>query len=306
MRARQKLQAAHEEKKVQAKKCLMTTTGKQTSLDAHTEAIVVKRDFQDDLVHMFLCAGIPFEKMDHKAFRSWLAKTTKSHGCIPAQSGDFPRQNVLRLYFEHMGAVKAIVADTDLALMFDEWTDGCGTATIAVLAFTAKTTVAIDVMFLEGHGPACGVEHTEIVAELVNTMSRLGIDTDRIKWVSCDEGSVMVAAYNNHLAALWRKSKLILCMAHKLSHVGRNLQRHPDYACLADVLFAGAHLLSVPKNAARKRRWKAFLGKKGIPFTMPPQVGDTRWNAYADAANWWSSMIVHWKGLTCTSMHVKS
>lgn len=138
----------------------MPLTGRQTTLDNHTDSVTVRRDAQDDLVLMFLCAGIPLEKINHPTLRGWLAKTTKIHGCIPVLSGDFPRQNAERLYFEQLSKLRELLANKDLALMFDEWTDDSGTATIAVIAVTGTLNVAIDVFFPEGHGKSSGVEHT--------------------------------------------------------------------------------------------------------------------------------------------------
>ena len=125
--------------------------------------------------------------------------------------------------------------DHDLAILFDEWTDSTGVATLAVIAITAKCQVAIDVIFLDGCGKSAGVEHKEVASQLVNTIGRLAIGTNRISWVICDEGSVMVAAYTNVLSIVWPKSKMLLCMAHKLNHVGRALQKQEEFLPLTDV-----------------------------------------------------------------------
>ena len=289
------LEDQRKEQSLKKEKQPVPVTGKQATLDGLTQASSAKREAQDDLILMFLAAGIPVEKVDHPVFRKWLAKTTQIHGCIPRLSSDFPRQSIQRLYDDTLESLRAILCESTLAILFDEWTDDAGIATIAVIAITSKAQVAIDVIFLEGCGKSAGIEHKEVAAQLVNTMGRLAIDTIKIGWIICDDGSVMLAAYNNMLSVLWPKSQLLLCMAHKLNHVGRALQREEDFVVLNDVLFAGAHLLSVPKNAARKRRWLKLLDQKGLPHSMPPKVGDTRWNAWADAAQWWCSHIILWK-----------
>ena len=289
------VQAAKKEGEVKKERQPVPLTGRQTTLDQLTQPASIRRNAQDDMVWMCLCSGIPIEKIDHSAFRRWLCKTTEIHGCIPVCSGDFPRQNIQRLHNEMLSKLRELVQDSEIALMFDEWTDDAGNATVAVIAITSQVQVAIDVFFLEGHGKACGAEHKEISGELNNTISRLAIDTKNIRWVICDEGSVMVAGYKHILSVLWSKSQLILCMAHKLTHVGRALQNLEEFKCLTDTLFAGSYLLTVPKNAARKRRWLNLLKTKGIAPTLPPKVGDTRWNAWADAAQWWCANIITWK-----------
>lgn len=272
----------------------MPLTGRQTTLDNHTEAVGIRRQVQDDLVLMALTCGIPTEKFDHPLFRQWLAKYTTIHGCIPQLSGDFPRLPAERLYYEMFDKMKELLRDTELALMFDEWTDDSGIATLAVVACTAKARIAIDVVFLEGQGKNSGVDHIEVAQQLTNTTSRLGLDTNRIKFVMCDEGSVMVAAYKA-LRVSWPKAQLILCMAHKLNNVGKALQKLEDFKCLSELLFAGSQLVAAPKYSARKRRWLKFLKKKRLPQTVPPKVGETRWNAWVDASHWWCANILAWK-----------
>lgn len=295
LKLRDEMKLTKQEKAIKQVGQPIPLTGRQTTIAIPTQANAIRRTAQDDLVLMFLSTGIPVEKMDHPVFRKWLAKATNIHGCIPTLSGDFPRQNVQRLHNDMLDALRTKMQDQDLAILFDEWTDDAGVATIAVVVITAKCQVAIDVIFLEGCGKSAGVEHKEVAGQLANTIGRLAIDTSRISWVICDEGSVMVAAYSNVLSIIWPKSKLLLCMAHKLNHVGRALQKQEDFVPLTDILFAGCHLLSVPKNAARKRRWLKHLQSKGLENTMPPKVGETRWNAWADAAQWWASNIVTWK-----------
>lgn len=274
-------------------------TGRQNTLDNHTQVMQLRKEAQDDLVLTFLCAGIPIEKIDNLAFRKWLTKNTTIHGYIPVLSSTFPQQNIQRLSHNMLMSFREKFADRDLVVSFDEWTDGAGNATIAVLMTSAALCFAVDVIFLEGQGPSSGVENKEVSAQLVNTMSRMALDTHRIKYVCCDEGSVMVAAYNRSLNEFWPKSKLILCMAHKLDHIGKVLQKNDDFRVLGEVLFMGAYMLSVPKNAARKRRWLNFLKSSGELLTdesiIPPKVGSTRWNAWVDAAHWWCQWLVKWK-----------
>ena len=106
------------------------------------------------------------------------------------------------------------------------------------------------------------------------------------------EGSVMVASAQNVLKSIWTKAEWWLCTSHKLFGIGDIMKDHPSFGDLIEELYSSVSVIKVPKNNARRRRWLMLLRSKNSDVLIPPQVGETRWKAWRDAADWY---IENWK-----------
>ena len=102
----------------------------------------------------------------------------------------------------------------------------------------------------------------------------------------------MVASAQNVLKSIWTKAEWWLCTSHKLFGIGDIMKDHPSFGDLIEELYSSVSVIKVPKNNARRRRWLRLLRSKNSDVLIPPQVGETRWNAWRDAADWY---IENWK-----------
>lgn len=118
---------------------------------------------QDDTVLALLGSGIPLEKLEHPMFKAWLKKHCKVSGCVGQLGGEFPKHNVLRLVDGQLAKLRQLLKNETLTLMFDEWTDERGVAVLSLIVhLSGSLKYCIDVKFLEGFGPNCGVENQEM------------------------------------------------------------------------------------------------------------------------------------------------
>ncbi|EPS60778.1 hypothetical protein M569_14023 [Genlisea aurea] len=123
----------------------------------------------DDFVYALMGTGIPMEKLDHPIFRGLIRKYTES--LITALSSDFPQGNVVRLYDAHVKALRNLLRNQKVSLMFDEFTDDQGNSLVAIIAQVANRRVCIDIQFLAGEGPNRGACCASMVDDLFATQS---------------------------------------------------------------------------------------------------------------------------------------
>ena len=105
-------------------------------------------------------------------------------------------------------------------MSFDEYTDSLGQAVLNIVVSTGPKIFLIDTIYLQCQGPNDGVEHKEVASKVNESLSEAGIVPKHVQFFVCDEGSVMVAAFNNRLQEVFPAAHLHVCVAHKLHGTG--------------------------------------------------------------------------------------
>ena len=174
-------------------------------------------DINADFSAAFLDAGIPLSKIDcfqglfrkytNVAGMSLLFATVTTLPPFPGMihTGNWARKdtNVKRLLKEHLRAIKGtldIGDDTEednprmFYVMFDEWTDSQGVATIHVICGRGEKMFLVDEIRMEGRGPKGGVEHQEIANSIADSLTNLGLLTTDVHFFLTDGQSTVAAA----------------------------------------------------------------------------------------------------------------
>ena len=68
-------------------------------------------------------------------------------------------------------------------MSFDEWTDSAGNVVVDILVGVGNQSYVVQTVTLECHGPNMGVEHTELVAALIDALGGLRLATGEIGFV---------------------------------------------------------------------------------------------------------------------------
>ena len=89
----------------------------------------------------------------------------------------------------------------------------------ALVCFRPKAHPSFHGIFL---GPNLGVEHTSLARVVVNVVQKeLGIEVDDVIAFVSDGASVMKAAYDNELKAIFVNSHWVRCLSHALNNVAK-------------------------------------------------------------------------------------
>ena len=110
----------------------------------------------------------------------------------------------------------------------------------------------------------------------------------------------MVAAGDHILKKVWKNSMWFLCWAHKLHGVGGVTKATETLNDSLGDLFRSPGLVRPSTQAARRRRWRLHH-KVERKTTFPPQVGETRWGSWRDAADWYTATWTPW----CSFVHAE-
>ena len=135
---------------------------------------------------------------------------------------------------------------------------------------------------------------------MIAALATVSIHPDQAQFCIMDEGSVMVAAGDHILKKVWKNSMWFLCWAHKLHGVGGVTKATETLNDSLGILFRSPGLVRPSTQAARRRRWRLHHKVEG-KTTFPPQVGETRWGSWRDAADWYTATWTPW----CSFVHAE-
>ena len=145
----------------------------QVDLKALLDGIGKNQAAADDFAAAFMQAGIPPLKLQHPAIKGLMWKYTKVHGCI--RNKDEVYKASRRAGLLHKGAIRHKIKNQKYWVGTDEWTDEQGHAIANVLIGVGPKVYVVATLQLQCKGPNQGVEHTELGAEVLNTLSDMGV-----------------------------------------------------------------------------------------------------------------------------------
>ena len=233
-----------------------------------SDRTVIIDAINEDVIAALLGAGIPLEKIDHPSFRGVLRTYTTVEGCIREASNLRKKANLQPLYDTHLAAIRRRLHRPRLKyvphawLSFDERTDDFGNAIVDVILGVGRECFVIETATLECKGPNLGVEHSELVSVLVDTLGRLGISPQDIGFFITDGASVVKAAITAALPVFLAAIQVI-CLAHTLNNCAKAMLGAAGFQMVSNFYTSARSFVNAKLHAARRRRWYAFLKARG-------------------------------------------
>ena len=120
--------------------------------------------------------------------KHFLQKYCKQSGALP---GDKPRRRtyVPRLFEQHLGALKSLLADSAVSIVADETTDIRDHSILNVIALVKDKSYLIDVVTLE----ACN--NVTFNQGIIKAVTDMGIQYDSVMAVVSDSAAYTIKAY---------------------------------------------------------------------------------------------------------------
>ena len=168
----------------------------------------------------------------------------------------------------------------------DEWTDSAGHAIVNVVLGCSGDIWVAATLQLDCNGPNLGVEHSELGRAVVGTLNNIGVDLQNVIAFVSDSAAVLKKAFDEVISKVCVNARWVPCISHALNNVGRALVAGLD-GRMVNVFERGYPFLHAKRQAARRRRWFAFLKVEHKRQSIPPKYISTRWTIWRDCAEWY-------------------
>ena len=161
--------------------------------------------------------------------KPFLQKYCKQSGALP---GDKPlrRMYVPRLFEQHLGALKSLLADSAVSIVADETTDIRDHSILNVIALVKDKSYLIDVVTLE----ACN--NVTFSQGIIKAVTDMGIQYDSVMAVVSDSAAYTIKAYREVLSVVFPKSLHVRCMAHIVNLAAEVFHHHFMFQFTADLI----------------------------------------------------------------------
>ena len=146
---------------------------------------------------------------------------------------------------------------------FDEWTDSVGNTVVDILVGVGNQSYVVQTVTLECLGPNMGVEHTEFVAALIDTLGRLGLATSDIGFYIFDGASVVGAAVRAALP-FFPNAKHVVCVGHRLNNRAKALLTAPGFKAVTEFYETARAYVHAKKHSAKKEALVCVLQVVGL------------------------------------------
>ena len=114
---------------------------------------------------------------------------------------------------------------------------------------------------LECKGPNDGVENTEVMQVVHDTLVSFGLSSDDVHFFVTDGDGVVGAAVSK-LLAFYPLALPIVCGSHSLNNCGKAMLSAPGLDDVKTIWNDARDFLQPKKQSARRRRWFALLNSK--------------------------------------------